>query len=220
MMYELDILPISLQLTYMKLMLYHALINSDEHRIARSIVMQQEILQHEKCWYGNLKMEAETVGIELNREELEGLTKSTWKRTVKEKIRRTFEEQFEAKRKDMAKLRFLEISASKTYMKELFNEEARMALIIRLNMFESFTHNYGHQKKCSLCEEDEDTTEHAFKCTYRNNKEVTVTHLKKGERMADIVKMCKDLENQRKDAMINNIITNFHVIFREEWEEQ
>ena len=41
----------------------------------------------------------------------------------------------------MAKLRFLEISASETYMKELLNEEAKMAPIIRLNMFETFTHN-------------------------------------------------------------------------------
>ena len=87
-------------------------------------------------------------------------------------------------------------------------------------MFETFTHNYGFHAKCSLCGEEEDTTEHAFECTARKNKEVTITDMKKGERMDEIVKMCLDLENQRKDIMINNIISNFHVIFREEWEEQ
>jgi hypothetical protein len=219
MLYELDILPINLLLTYMKLMLYHTLINSDDDRTAKDIVIQQETLEHEHCWYGNVKLEAENVGIEIDRERLKGMRKSTWKGLVKKKIRATFQQQFKAKRKGMAKLRFLDTQATETYLKELSNEEARMALIIRLNMFETFTHNFGNRKNCSLCGHENDTTEHAFECRERNNMEVTIEDLKQGKKMDEIVKMCEDLENQRKDLLIDSIITNFNVILREEWEE-
>ena len=219
-LYELDILPINLLLTYKKLMIYHKLINSRKERIARKIVMEQEALGLENCWYGNARTEAEEIGVELKKEKVLGMKKSRWKKEVKGKVRKAFQDQFEKKKETMTKLRFLSSKATQTYMKELTNEEARMAMIIRLNMFETFTHNFGNRKKCTLCGNENDTTEHAFVCPKRKNKEVTIEDLMKGERMAEIVEMCLDLENQRRNHLIDEIITNSNVLQREEWAEK
>ena len=197
-------------------MIFHKLVNSANERIARRIVMAQEELRIEKCWYGNIKEEAQEIGIELNKERLLGMKKSKWKRLVKIKVKEAFHREFEKKKKEMPKLRFLDKKANETYMKQLVNEKARLALIIRLNMFETFTHNFGNRKKCTLCGNEKDTTEHAFECPKRSNKEVTITDLKNGERMGEIVDMCLDIENQRRDHLINEIITNSNVLQREE----
>ena len=119
----------------------------------------------------------------------------------------------------MVKLRFLENRAAETYLTYLTNEKARMAIIIRLNMFESITHNYGTRKSCILCEDKNDTTEHAFECTRRCNKEVTVRDLQEGDKMEEIVDMFLDLEKQKRAHLIDEIVTNFNVLQREEWAE-
>ena len=119
----------------------------------------------------------------------------------------------------MAKLRFLNNKAAETYLTYLTNEKARMALIIRLNMFESVTHNYGTRKNCILCGDKNDTTEHAFECARRSNKEVTVGDLQEGVKMEEIVDMFLNMEKEKRTHLIDEIITNFNVLQREEWNE-
>ena len=120
----------------------------------------------------------------------------------------------------MTKLRFLDKKASETYLKQLKNEKARLAILIRLNMFEAFTHNFGYKNNCTLCGHENDTTEHAFECPKRNNKEVTVADLKNGTRMNEIVEMCLDMENKRRDILIDDIVTKVSVLHAEEWMER
>ena len=216
-LYELDILPIHLLLTYKKLMIYHKLVNSAKKRVARKIVIAQEELGIEKSWYGNVKDEAEEIGIKLDKEALLKMKKSKWKKFVKRKVNDAFEKEFEEKKTQMPKLRFLNKKANETYLNQLANEKARTAMLIRLNMFETFTHNFGNRKKCTLCGNDDDTTEHAFECPSRGNKAVTIENLKNGENMSEIVEMCLDLEKQRRDLLIDEIITNANVLQNEEW---
>ena len=218
-LYELNILPIHLHLTYKKLMIYHALINSDEERTARQIVIIQEILKHEQCWYGNVNTEAENIGIKLDKEKLFGMKKSNWKKFVKKKIQEAFKKEFDEKKKGMKKLRFLNSQATNTYLHQLTNQKARMAIIIRLNMLECITHNFGVRKSCSLCGNVDDTTEHVFECPSRNNKDLALTDLHNGVRMGDIVEMLSDIEAQKRTKLIDDIFTNFDVMQREVWEE-
>ena len=58
-LYELDILPIHLLITYRKLMIYHMLLNSKDERIAKRIVKKQEEEGYEECWLGELKIEGQ-----------------------------------------------------------------------------------------------------------------------------------------------------------------
>ena len=175
-------------------MIYHALINSDDERTAKQIVIIQEILKHQHCWYGNVKEEAEIMGIKLDKNRPFGMKKSSWKKFVKKKAHEAFLKEFEEKKLVTKKLRFLNSQAVKTYLCYLTNQKARMAIIIRLSMFESMTHNFGTRKSCSLCGNENDTTEHAFECPSRGNQELDISDLKEGNKMEEIVEMFLDIE--------------------------
>ena len=64
--------------------------NSPEDRVARKIVIEQEKQNYEQCWYGNLRLEAQQIGIKLNRETIQNMKKSAWKKEVKAKIKDAF----------------------------------------------------------------------------------------------------------------------------------
>ena len=103
-LYELRILPITLLLTYKKLMLYHNLINSDDDRIGKIIVEAQENSGLDGCWFYEVKMEAEEVGIELKKDQVKGKMKSRWKREVKKKIWGAAEKEMEGMKRTSTKL--------------------------------------------------------------------------------------------------------------------
>lgn len=72
-LYELDILPIRLKLIYKKLMLYtccvhdhHSVIHSDKTRTIRKTFLAQEENNLSDSWFGKLREEARTVGIEVS----------------------------------------------------------------------------------------------------------------------------------------------------------
>ena len=58
-LYELDIMPINLVLSYRKLMLYHSIMNSDDRRVIKDLLREQEKSQYKACWYGNVREEGE-----------------------------------------------------------------------------------------------------------------------------------------------------------------
>ena len=125
---------------------------------------------------------------------------------VKEKIRETFEKECEEKKRASTKLRFLQKKAVDTYMNKVSKVDVRMALIIRLNMVEHITGNYGAKQKCILCDED-DSTEHIFVCPKIENKEqVTVDELKNGEKMEEIVRIFAKAEEERRKVMVGNLL--------------
>ena len=209
LLYELDILPIKLLLTYRKLMLYHCILNSDDRRIIKHLVKEQERSGNKECWYGNVKEEGESIGIVVSEEEVVGKSKSKWKRMVKLKVKQAFEKEVDEKRKTSKKMRFLQKKGAETYLKSLCNDDARLALIIRLNMSNWIDDNFGKSGCCPLCEEEMDTTEHVFSCVSTDNKNnVTVKNLEEGEQMKDIVELFKMAEENRRNWMLDEINEN------------
>ena len=215
MLHELGILPITLSLTYRKLMLYHNLINSDEERVAKVLVEAQEKSEITECWFGETQREAEEIGISLKRENVIGKLKSTWKTEVKNKIKMAEEKLLKEKRMESRKMRFLETKACETYLKELSNEEARMAMKIRLNCVEWIEGNLGREAPCPLCHEEMDTTEHVFACRVGGKEEVTVKDLEKGERMNMVVELFQENEKRRRTLMAGEL--EMKMVNGEEW---
>ena len=210
-LHELDLLPISLLLLYKKLMLYHNLINSDDERIAKKVIQQQEKLKHDKCWFGNVKEEAEEIGIELKEEKVKGVTKSSWKKEVKTRIRTIFEDKLKKRKEMSTKLRFLEVKGVDTYIKENTKVDIRMAMKIRLNMVEHISSNFGENGLCVLCNEP-DSTEHVFICPRVENKDnVMVDYMVKGERMKEVVDLFAQTEEERRKKTIDSLITQLGV---------
>ena len=65
LLYELNVIPIKLHITYKRLMVYHNLMNSDDDRVAKQIIKEQEKDGYEECWFGNVKREGKSIGIEV-----------------------------------------------------------------------------------------------------------------------------------------------------------
>ena len=210
LLYELDILPIKLLLTYRKLMLYHNFMNSDDRRVVKYLIKEQEKSGHKDCWYGNVRDEGESIGVLVCENEVVGKPKSKWKRMIKGKIKEAFEKEVEEKKKISKKLRFLQKKGAETYLKSLSNDDARLALIIRLNMCNWINSNFGGNGCCPLCGEELDTTEHVFNCeSTHNEKQVTVKNLEEGEKMMDIVQLFRLAEKNRREWMLDEINENF-----------
>ena len=218
LLYELNVIPIKLHITYKRLMVYHNLMNSDDDRVAKQIIKEQEKDGYEECWFGNVKREGKSIGIEVNEEAVLGKQKSVWKKQVKEKIRVAFEAEMAVKKQHGVKLRFLGNRGSDTYLKEVCNENARMAMKIRLNMVDWIQKNFGVEGVCPLCGE-EDSTEHVFACDGGLGLGVSVKDLEDGTKMDKIIELFKETETKRREKLLENLEINFDVLRREEAEE-
>ena len=112
-------------------------------------------------------------------------------------------------------MRFLHVKGVNTYLKNVFNDDARMAIKIRLNMVEWVDDNYGLNDCCNLCGEH-NTTEHVFACEIIEDVHVTVKDLEQGEKMEEVVKLFKTAENERRKKLLDDIRTNYDIVRREE----
>ena len=209
LLWELDILPIHLELSYRKMMLYHSIMNSDDRRVIKYLLREQEKSQHKSCWYGNVREEGKRLGIKVNEEEVVGKMKSQWKKKVKQKIKEAYHKELEEKKKESTKMRFLQKKGICTYLQTLSNEDARRAIMIRLNMTSWIEGNLGKERCCPLCANGEDTTEHVFNCeATENNIAVTVKDLENGEKMESVVELFRTSEENRRKWMLEEIHSN------------
>ena len=215
MLIELDILPIKLLIAYKRLMVYHNLMNSDDRRVARDVVIEQEKSGHKQCWFGNVEEDGNKIGIQVNEGAVVGKSKSEWKKEVKGKIRSAFEKEAEEKKQQGKKLRFLKQKGAETYLSVLFNNDAFEAMKIRLNMTSWIESNFGRDSVCPLCGEI-DSTEHVFACKHGGNDSgVNVKDLENGRRMKAVVELFKQTEEKRREHLMDNIQINFDVLRRE-----
>ena len=110
-------------------------------------------------------------------------------------------------------MRFLGKKGCDTYLKSIYNEHARKAMIIRLNMVSWVEENMGRVSFCPLCEEEKDTTEHVFSCSKMVdvNKTVTVKDLENGEKMMQVVELFDENEERRRTLLKDEIMMNFEI---------
>ena len=189
--------------------------NSDKRREIKKVVQEQEASGYERCWFGNLKSEGRTVDIEITEELVKGKRKSKWKKEVKSKIKIAVEKKMEEKKQQSKKMRFLGKKGCETYLNEVFNDDARLALKIRLNMVEWVAGNVGKRESCPVCEVEEDTTEHVLLCELIENGNVSIKDLEEGKAMAEIVKLFRRTEEKRKELLTTKITTNIELLHRE-----
>ena len=74
-LYELDVMPIMVALTYKKLMFYRNLVNSEDNRIVKALVKEQEMSGNKECWVGNIMEEARSLDIKFSGEIVSGKPK-------------------------------------------------------------------------------------------------------------------------------------------------
>ena len=120
----------------------------------------------------------------------------------------------EEKKQESKKTRFLAKKGNDTYLNEVFNDDARLALKIRLNMVEWVAGNFGEQEKCPVCEVELDTTEHVLRCNAEETP-VTIKDLEDGKSMAEIVRVFRKTEKKRKELLVNKIRIKMELLHRE-----
>ena len=135
---ETGMLTMEARLDYKKSMLYHNIINSDETRIIKQIIMEQRNFARKGTWYHGITLILKKYGVTDNPE---CVNKSKWKKTVKECIRRKTEESIKDKCKEQSKSRSVRNDSyeMKEYMKETTIKE--MKEIVKTRVHVTITRN-------------------------------------------------------------------------------
>ena len=150
------------RIAYAKLMLYHNIMRSNKRRVLKKLLKEQEAEERETTWLAGIKRHIERLDITLNAEDT---LKSTWKREVKKKINEEMEREIRQKCYNSKKARF--VKDDRYERKEYLTDgkanltTAKAILRVRLNMC-SLPGNYKNRGDglCTLCEEEEGSTEH------------------------------------------------------------
>ena len=85
---EIGIWTIERQIQYKNLLFLHQLITSEENRIARKTLIEQQRCKIPKCWYSEIQQLAKNLNININFEKIERSTKYEWKEYVKKSDKR------------------------------------------------------------------------------------------------------------------------------------
>ena len=161
---ETGIWTIEYQLIYNRLMLYQNIINSDEERVAKKMIIELQNHWVEGSWIEKIKEDAERIGIEM--EDFKKLMKSKIKKKIKEVINNKMKEEMV----ETTKMRTVLKTGwgLKEYMEGGFSgDDVREILKVKLHM-SMLRDNYKDKNKsleCRLCLKENETTEHIFlKC--------------------------------------------------------
>ena len=185
-------------------MLYHGMMQSEEDRGARMIFEDQERFMMKKCWVSEVIEESEKIGMIVNEERAKKKSKEEWKKESKAKIQREVEKIERVRINEMTKLRFLKTRARQTYLTNTYNDDARTALRLRLNMLTFVKTNFGMKGSCPLCGHN-DSTEHVLLCGESECGELNINDLEQGTNMDALVCLFNATEERRSTKLQRDI---------------
>jgi hypothetical protein len=153
-----------------QLMLLHQMINSDEERVARKIIVNQIEKErsggNDENWFTAVKRWADRIGIEIDVEEMKEVSKDEWNSRVKDRMESEISKEVMDRTKTMTKLRFIRKFELQDYIKKCSILTVKKIMKVRLNMVEiseNFRGRYDHEL-CAACNAEKETTEHVIKC--------------------------------------------------------
>lgn len=179
---ELGIWTMEKQMTYRKLMFYHNLLNSDERRLCKRMVIEQEACDDKDTFYADVMDMASSIGLSLD------IVKTSSKAELKTKLKKLINQSMVnlvKKSLHMSKLRFVNPSDTfgrKQYLLKMDGFSAVKTLKTRLNMlpvYGNFKGDLTLPRICKWCDiEEDDTTEHFLTCTKMGVCNITPEHLR------------------------------------------
>ena len=184
---ELGMWRIEERMIYRKLMRYNNYITSEDSRLAKRLLVQQETNNDVyESFYGTVVDMTTTIGIKID--DLKFLPKQQLKKLIKTKLNQRMVALLTASIPLMTKLRFLHVPEAnnfdrKQYIIYMKGKEAVDALRIILNMvvvYGNYRGDINMSRLCPHCKARDDTTEHLVDCVsfhsmvtskdlYRNN---------------------------------------------------
>ena len=176
---ETGIWPYQYIVEYKMLMFAHTLVNSDEDRIARRVLIEQSKSTTTDNYYNDIKAKANKFGVDVSIEILEETSKSQWKRTIKQNIVKQILMVIKSEAETKTKMRFVVKNnmEPEIYIKKLRMTEVATIMRLKLNMVDTKS-NFpkGDDRLCIMCGETDETTEHLFQC--RRYQELTGHNLR------------------------------------------
>ena len=182
---ELGMWRIEERMIYRKLMRYNNYINSDDSRLAKRLLEQQEADNDlDESFYGTVLDMTKTIDITID--DLKTLPKNQLKALIKRKLNERMVNVVKNTIPKMSKLRFLSCEEGcelkrKPYITNLKGNDTIEALRIMLNMevvYGNYRGDITLTRLCPHCDECDDTTEHLVDCRVFHSM-VTSNDLKK-----------------------------------------
>ncbi len=164
---ELGIWTIEERLKYRKISLYHNIINSDDSRLTKSLIIEQSKMSDIDTFYADTCGMASSLKIKLT--DIENLSKHQLQKLLRSNIDTNMAD-LVSKSLGFRKMRFVKKPdrfMRKDYVDLMNGYDTIQAIKIRLNMIEiygNFKHNLTLPRLCPYCNEVDDTTEHLVTC--------------------------------------------------------
>ena len=154
---ETGVWPLKERLQYLSMMYFHNLVNS-KNRIASLIVA----FGKKDSLIDRVKETCEV--LQINIESVSSMSKSKWKKLVKEKLQAKINDSLRIRISDKTKCRFLRNDKweLKKYFTHMNGSEALKILCIRLNMWDLSSNYRKDNMVCIICKRGLDSTEHVL----------------------------------------------------------
>ena len=153
---ELGIWPVEQQIEYKNIMLLHNIVTTEGERLLKEVINDQIEQTWKGCWTEQVKTICNKYNINIYN--IKEYNKQKLKTIVKQRIDTFLNMYLQKQIISKTKLRFVNNFTQEQYLEELEFQDSIKLIKIRLNMIEVKC------KKCELCKEQEDTTEHLIKC--------------------------------------------------------
>ena len=184
------------------MMLYHNIMNSDHKRVARKIIAEQAKSNHKNTMISKVKQIAQEIGLKIKN--VENMSKSKWKKQVKEKIGKSIEERTKQEMANKTKARTIveDKWKRKKYLQECDSDTIKDVIKIRLHMWHGNCNFIGDNTdtKCPLCQKSEETTEHVLE--YEEAKKFIHSKENSKREKEEIAEICRKNEKKRELAVI------------------
>ena len=164
---EVGMWSVEMHLVYRKIIFYHNIMNSDNKRLCRRILVEQESMDDEDTFYMDVKTMAMSIGLDIGT--ICNSSKDVLKKILKSRINDAMLKSVEQSL-HMRKLRFVRRPVTfekKKYLSEMDGKSAMQVVQTRLNMlpiYGNFKGDVTLPRLCPWCEEADDTTEHILTC--------------------------------------------------------
>ena len=156
-----------------KLMYFHKIINYPDDNLTK-IVLLNQIKQPGITWYCSLVENSKKLNIQLDIDEIQKISKYTWKREVKEKLTIHQKQIFTEWVKTSKKCKNMKPSEKiQKYLIMTTKGNAITILKERLKMTDIKTNykNKYNETSCRICHQAEETTSHLLNCHYKEDPE-------------------------------------------------
>ena len=205
---ETGLWPFSYIIKYKQLMWYHALIHSEERRVAKKI-LEQQIKEEKNNWAKQVMRWGSELELDMNMNRIKNINKAKWKKEIKEKSAEKIEKIIKEEAENKTKLGFIrkEKFEEKEYMKTCQFKTCKQIMKLRVNMTNAKANRKNKYKniKCSAGCNEEETTEHLLSCkqikkiVQHNIKENQIEKdMKNTEWLKETVKEMEKIEEIRK----------------------